>query len=318
MRIAETTSGIDRRALDPVAGGRLQLGAPDRSARTWVSAASGLAAAGGAAWVVSDEYGELVRFDALYAAGQLLPGLAHQKRKPDLESLLRVPQADGGSLLVAFGSGSADDGTRDSALAQHVDATGTAVGKPQRASLKHLYSSLGKHLPHGVNIEGLALRDAAQGPELLAFHRGQLAGDHNTIFRLDAARAVDALQHGDDLGKDLVLGSVAIDLGTLGGAPLGFADAKTLADGRIVFVASAEGAPINDADGPILGSVVGILDHDLNVQSLRPLTGPARKVEGIELARALDPTAPVDEFVLVTDPDDPKLASEVLRVRLDG
>jgi hypothetical protein len=59
-----------------------------------------------------------------------------------------------------------------------------------------------------------------------------------------------------------------------------------------------------------------VLGADLTLQALRPLTGPARKVEGLELTRELDASAPATSFTLVTDPDDPATAAEVLTVDL--
>ncbi len=305
---------VDTRPLDPTLSGHLALGTPDATGRMHVSAASGLATAGGAAWVVSDEYGELARFDQLTTPGALLSGLSRQKKKPDLESLVRIPDATGGgSLLVAFGSGSARN--RGRALVQSVNAAGNTVGAPIAADLAPLFAALDERLPLQPNFEGLALRQGAQGAELLLFHRGKMVADVNTIFRLDAARTIAALRAGAAVPADVVLGQATVDLGMLGGERLGFADARTLADGRIAFIASAEG---NDAtgDGPIKGSVVGILDANFAVQALRPLTGPARKVEGLELTRELDPTAAATSFTLVTDPDDPTKAAEVLTVDL--
>jgi hypothetical protein len=307
---------VDVRPLDPQLAGRLALAAPDADGRRHVSAASGLAEAGGAAWVVSDEYGELARFDSLTSPGRLLPGLVKQKGgKPDLEALLRVPTADGASLLVAFGSGSKDNGSRARALAQGVDAAGAAIGAPREVSIAPLLAELDRQLPLTPNLEGLALREGAAGQELLVFHRGKIAGDVNVVFRLDAARAIDALRAGRPLDGSLVTGRHEVDLGSLGGERLGFADARALADGRIAFIASAEGGD-SSGDGEIKGSVVGILDAAFGVQALRPLTGPARKVEGIELTTLLDPKASATSFTLVTDPDDPTQAAEVLTVDL--
>jgi hypothetical protein len=305
---------VDTRPIDAVVAGRLSLGAPDPTGFAHVSAASSLATAGGAAWVVSDRYGELVRFDDLAASGRLLPGLESKKHRPDLESLVAVPDdATGGALLVAFGSGS--NKGRDRALTQAVDGAGALVGPPRESSLKALYAELDRRLPMQPNIEGLALRSGVAGSELLVFHRGKLADDVNTIFRLDAVRVLTALRAGQPVPADVLLGQTSIELGSLGGNKLGFADARVLPDGRIAFAASAEGAD-GDADGEITGSAIGILDADFTIQVLRPLTGPARKVEGLEPTRNLDPSASSTSFTLVTDPDDPTKASEVLTVDL--
>ena len=318
MQIAPPVRGlaptVDTRPLDPTVAGRLTLTAPDPTGHAHVSAASSLVAAGGAAWIVSDSYGSLVKFGSLAAPGTLLPGLPEGAKRPDLEALVRVPDAQtGGSLLVAFGSGSKND--RQRAFSQLVSATGEVVGPPVAASLTPLYTEFDRRLPLQPNIEGIALRDGAKGAELLVFHRGKLDGDVNTIFRLDAARVLAALRAGQPVPADTVLGQTSLDLGTLGGARLGFADAQVLPDGRIAFTASSEG---NDAtgDGVIFGSVVGILGADLAVQVMRPLTGPARKVEGLERTSLLDPTASPTSFTLVTDPDDPTQAAEVLTVDL--
>ena len=302
---------VDTRPLQPTVVGRLALDAPDSSGRMHVSAASGLEASGGSAWIVSDEYGDLAWFADITKPGLLLPGVPTGKRRPDFESLVRMPRADGGDTLVAFGSGSKDDRAR--VLVQDVDPDGDVAGPPVEGSVAPLFAAIDAVLPLQPNIEGLALRQGGAGAELLAFHRGKQAGDVNTIFRLDAARVLDALRAGRPVGADALLGHQSIELGTLGGERLGFADAEALPDGRIAFVASAEGGD-GVGDGAIKGSVFGVLGADLALQSLRPLDGPARKVEGLEPTRELDPAASPTSFTLVTDPDDPAKAGEVLTV----
>lgn len=311
LPIRGVAPSVDTRPLTPTVGGRLALDAPDATGRMHVSAASGLAAAGGSAWIVSDEYGDLGWFDQLAKPGLLLPGLERQKQRPDLESLIRIPGSDGASTLVAFASGSKPDRSR--VLLQDIEADGTVHGNPVEGSVAPLYAEFDRRLPMQPNIEGLALRQGAAGAELLAFHRGKADGDVNTIFRLDAARVLAALRAGTPVGADVLLGQATLDLGTLGGERLGFADARALPDGRIAFVASAEGGD-GVGDGTIKGSVLGILGPDLALQALRPMSGPARKVEGIEMTRELDPTASPTSFTLVTDPDDPKTAAEILTV----
>lgn len=301
-------------SLTPRPEGTLALAHRDRLGRDFMSAASGIAAVGGRLWAVSDEYGELVSFDRTDAPGTTHPGLSARDKKPDLEAVTALPAAGGTpAMVVAFGSGSTKD--RNRAVVQDVTASGRALGSPREVDLLPLYRALAPHLPLGPNIEGLAYRDTAAGAELLLFHRGKLAGDRNTIFRLDAAAAADALRSGAPIPPSALRGTQVVELGSLGGARLGFADATTLPDGRIAFVASAEGSD-STSDGEIHGSAVGVLGANLGVQQLHPLTGPARKVEGIELASRVDATAPPSRFVLVTDPDDPKQPTERLVVDL--
>ena len=196
---------------------------------------------------------------------------------------------------------------------QTVDGAGKLVEAPRVFDLSALYAVLDAQLPLQPNIEGAAIREGKAGAELVLLHRGKLAGDVNTAFVLDAEQVVAAARAGRSVSASALLSSTAIELGTLNGQRLGFADARALPDGRIAFVASAEGS---DAvgNGAIAGSAFGILDENLDVTTLRPMTGTPRKVEGIELARALDPTAPANRFYLVTDADDPQLPSELLSI----
>ena len=216
---------------------------------------------------------------------------------------------------MALGSGSKHNGTRDRALVQAVDAAGQVSGAPREANLAPLYDALREQLAgRDLNVEGIALRDGAAGAELLVFHRGQERGQTNTIFRLDAARAIEALRVGGSVDRSVLLGAHEVDLGTLGGERLGFADAQVLADGRIAFVASAESASLS-GNGTIRGSAVGLLDASFALQALRPLDGPPRKLEGMQATRDFGAGGAL-AFTLVTDPDDPARAAELLRVDL--
>ncbi|MCW2925398.1 MAG: hypothetical protein JWM98_2802 [Thermoleophilia bacterium] len=308
---------VDVRPLDPVSHGTLHLDQPDSTGRSFVSAASGLVASGsGSAWAVSDEYGELARFGSVEAPGHLHAGLEHHKNKPDLEAVLVAPASLVGgrhAALVGFGSGSS--ATRERGVVTPIGAMGKPVGPARPFDLHELYAALDAKLPLQPNIEGATLRDSKDGAELLLFHRGKEQGDLNTVFVLDAAAALGAAAAGTPIPASALRAQHDVDLGSLGGERLGFADARTLPDGRIAFLASSEGEDAT-GDGAIHGSVVGMLDANFAVTALRPLTGPARKAEGIERTRALDGTSPNSNFTLVTDPDDPDKPTELLTVDL--
>jgi hypothetical protein len=314
MHLAAVTP-VDTRPVTAVALGALRLDDKDQLGRDWVSSASGIAAVHGSAWVVSDELGDLARFTRLDKRGSMHAGLPKAPKKPDLESVVWLPAADGAGLLFAAGSGSSEH--RDRGVVRRIDAHGATVGSAKTIDLAPLYRSLAARLPHGLNVEGMALHQARAGAELLVFHRGRLAGDVNTIFRLDGAAVLAALAHGDAIPPSAVRGQQAVELGSRDGARLAFSDARALPDGRIAFVASAEGSDDAASDGAIHGSVLGMLDADLHVTALRPVAGPPRKIEGIERAIELDPTAPANRFVLVTDPDDPARQAELLTADLD-
>lgn len=310
---------VDTRPLEPRVHGTIHLSSRDRLGRDMISAASGLVASGGAVWVVSDELGELARVGDPQAAkwqGALVPALAAQQKKHDLEAITTITPALAGTTgpaLLAVASGSAAG--RFQGVLQELDERGAAAGRGRAVDLGPLYNAFDELLPLQPNIEGVTTRTTAAGTELLFFHRGKEAGDVNKVFVLDAGTAFAAIRRGEALPPTSIRSQHAVDLGSLDGERLGFADAHALADGRIAFVASAEG---NDGsgDGAIRGSVLGMLDADFAVQVLRPLTGKPRKVEGLERTAAFDPAASPTCFTLVTDPDDPKLGTEVLTVDL--
>ncbi|MCW2927375.1 MAG: hypothetical protein JWM86_1343 [Thermoleophilia bacterium] len=313
------TAPVDTRPMRITLDPSLTLDAADQLGRTFVSSASGIATFGPAGeattWVVSDELPGVAKFGALNAPGTMVEGLAPATKKPDLESVIVLPNDRWGAPPLLFAAGSGSSESRHRGLLFELDAKGAATRRPKTVDLAPLHAALAKRLPMGVNIEGMALRDGAAGQELLLFHRGQIAGDRNVVFTLDAIDAMAALRNDRPIPASAIRGEHVIDLGEYDGAPLGFADARALPDGRIAFIASAE-ASTERGDGAILGSVVGTLDRDLAVTSLRPLMGVPRKAEGIELARRFDARADANDIVLVTDPDDPAKPAEVLRATL--
>jgi hypothetical protein len=112
-----------------------------------------------------------------------------------------------------------------------------------------------------------------------------------------------------------VLGVEWFDLGALDGIQLSFTDAAAFADGRCAFVATAEDTADPLLDGPVAGSVIGVLDGF--EARWTPLRGPAavpfrQKVEGL----ALD--ANRRGGWILTDADDPARPALLGRVTLAG
>ncbi len=157
--------------------------------------------------------------------------------KPDFESAVRTPD---GAVHV-LGSGS----TAKRCIVARIDP-GDAVTLRQRPAL---YRSIQKALASGErpNVEGAIV----VGELLRLFNR---AAGHTPNASVDLPLAA---LHG---GEPRVLALQAFDLGTLEGVPLGFTDVALLRDGRSVFLAAAEDAPDAIADGPVSGSVVGLLE----------------------------------------------------------
>lgn len=298
--------------------GELRLQTPTADGARFISAASGLIGVGSSLWAVSDDRPELVRISGLDGCASVHPALPPRATKYDLEAITAFPAAGArdaarGASLVAFGSGSKAD--RAAGILQDVDAAGSPVGAPRPIDFAPLYSALSAAVPMGLNLEGAALRDGRTGHELVLLHRGKLDGDANTVFVVDADAVIRAARSGAAVPASALRSSHTVELGRLNGERLAFSDAHALADGRIAFVASAEsGGALGN--GKIVGSAVGVLDETLTHATLRPLAGPARKVEGIEHARVLDPAAPADRFVAVTDADDDAAASELLTFEL--
>jgi hypothetical protein len=97
------------------------------------------------------------------------------------------------------------------------------------------------------------------------------------------------------------------------GVPLTFTDGTALADGRWLFTAVAEATDDSIADGACVGSAVGLMNAQGDLQALWRLQNDD-KVEGIaarERGGRLD-------LALVTDADDPAQPSRLLLASLSA
>jgi hypothetical protein len=217
--------------------------------------------------------------------------------KPDFESAVRA--ADG--VVYVLGSGS----TEKRCIVARIDPNDSVTLRARPA----LYRSIQKALASGErpNIEGAIV-----------------AGDRLRLFNRAAGRtpnaSVDlplAALHGRE---PRVLAVQLFELGALEGVRLGFTDVAVLPNGRNVFLAAAEDAPDAIADGPVTGSVVGLLeptaDGGVGARWTRLLRSDGLpspyKVEGVAIDRN------VRGGWLLTDPDDPRAPSMLLRVELRG
>jgi len=216
--------------------------------------------------------------------------------KPDFECAVRT--ADG--AVYVLGSGS----TAKRCIVARIDA-GNAVTLRQRPAL---YRSIEKALGSGErpNIEGAII----VGERLRLFNR---AAGHTPNASVDLSIAV---LHGRE---SRVLALQVFELGTLHDVRLGFTDAALLPDGRSLFLAAAEDAPDAIADGPVAGSVVGLLEPGSTGVAARwtRLLGTdgqpsPYKVEGVVVDRD------VRGAWLLTDSDDPRVPASLLRIELRG
>lgn len=281
----------------------------------WLSATSGLACVHRHAYVIADDEYHLGHFPLDKAAPvslfRLFDGVLprargkRKKAKPDLESLALLPPLDlypHGALLT-LGSGSRSTRNRGTLLA--LDAAGRIQGPPLLLDLAALYAPL-RHQFGDLNVEGAYV----DGGLLHLLQRGN-KGSANARISFDWQGYASWLL---DPGKDAPL-SVSVqllDLGSIDGVPLTPTDAAALTGGRWLFCAVAESTDDSYADGACLAALLGVADAQGRIERLQHLHGRP-KVEGIALEPGTDPAGSELGVLLVTDADDPKQASQLLR-----
>ena len=168
------------------------------------------------------------------------------------------------------------------------------------------------------------VRDALESGEPPNIEGGLVDGDRLRLFNRAAARtpnaSVDVPLAVLEGGEPRVLALATFELGALDGVRLGFTDVAALGARRSAFVAAAEDAPDAIADGRVTGSVVGLLETTAHggtrARWTRLVDADGRpcpcKVEGITIDR--DSRG----GWLLTDSDDPRVPSALLRIELQG
>lgn len=286
-----------------------------------LSAASGLVRRGRRLVVVADDELHLGLFeeakdsDTPAAPGVLMRLLEgelpedkgqRKKAKPDLEVLALLPPLPGCSAgaMLALGSGSKPR-RETGVLLLPLDVQGAPNGRMARVDLSPLYVPLRKRFTD-LNIEGALVVSG----ELLLLQRGNQADARSAAIRYDwnlIAPWLAGVQPQPPAHKSIQV----LTLGRMHGVPLSLTDGVALQGGAWMFCAVAERTDNSVLDGECVGSAIGIVTPDGTVSHVYPLQG-APKVEGIAVQ------ADGDDWLvtLVTDPDDPAIASQVLRVRL--
>jgi hypothetical protein len=278
-----------------------------------LSAASGLVCAHGRAYVVADDEHGLAVFGDARTPGRTVPlfegqlpagKVARKQRKPDTETLLLLPasRAAPHGALLTLGSGSRPQRCRAVCIALGPD--GEPLLPARRLDLAALYEPL-LHRFGDLNIEGAFISQR----EFVLLQRGHRGGSPNASLHY-ALAAVLRWLHGS--GPAPAPQRIRRHrLGTVNGVALTFTDGAALADGRWVFTAVAEATDDSVADGACVGSAVGVMTAQGTLQALFAVPG-REKVEGIA-ARQHGRTI---ELCLVTDADDPRIASRLLRGRV--
>jgi len=269
-----------------------------------LSAASGLVQHRGRLYVVADDELGLGVFELASDApgrwfalfdGELPADPASRKSaKPDLESLLLWPTADGGGELLALGSGSA--ALRHRAVRVALGASGEPCAAAQAIDLSALHGGLAAHFAQ-PNIEAAFI----DGEDFCLLQRGHAGEPVNACVRYPL-HAVDVWLRG--AAPCPPISTIRrYELGNLEGVPLCFTDATALPGGGWLFCAAAEATDDAVADGPCRGSAVGWVAPDGTLQGLRPLSLRV-KAEGIAWVGAGTGTDAPARLLLVTDADD--------------
>lgn len=294
-----------------------------------LSAASGLVRVRQRLYVVADDELHLGMFDepnsrvgagvpaseSQHATGSLLRIMTgalpqdkgqRKKAKPDFESLVHLPPLPGcpAGALLALGSGSKPN--RETGVLIALDVQGQPNGRMATVDLAGLYAPLRKRFAD-LNIEGALLVSG----ELLLLQRGNKGQALNACIRFDWNQMAPWLA-GVATQAPAAKGVQLLELGSAGDVPLGFTDGAALHGGAWAFSAVAENTSNSYQDGACVGSAIGTVGADGQLQSLHLLQG-APKVEGLAVSAHAGGGW---VCTLVTDPDDPSVAAQLLQVQL--
>ena len=312
-----------------------------------VRAGSGLAWAGDRLVVVQDDANFVALVDPLSARADAvtLPAgaggrrrferaLGNKAHKLDLESVVSIPQAEGGPLVLSLGSGST--GRRESIIVMRGldgphDGPGAVIAVH---TLPALYARLRETVAFAgsdLNVEAAVHLGSVDGGRLRLFNRGNGA-QRGILMPVNASgemywHDLEAyMARPDQVGAPQLGNLVQYELGVVGGLPLTFTDAAVVpgppdADRRwTVYTAAGEASPDATRDGPVAGCAIGVISEGrvgisarwatLEGEAGQPFSG---KVEGVEL-RPDDAT----RLYVVVDRDAPEVASELCEVALEG
>ncbi len=238
----------------------------------------------------------------------------NKAHKLDLESCVTLDD-DGGTTLVAFGSGSSPARERI-VIAAGLNAETPIVRVVAAPTLYAVLRAAADFAGSELNIEGAVLVDQR---ELRLFGRGNGA-PRDGRTPVNATCALDWRQlwrhlHDPTVAPPQPHSITRYDLRAIEGIPLGFTDAVAV-EGGMIFSAAAEASPDAVSDGHVSGSVLGLIpDHGAPTwmpivdEHGAPFTG---KFEGL----ASSPDAAT--IYAVADADDPAKASELCVIRIEA
>jgi hypothetical protein len=236
-----------------------------------------------------------------------------------------------GVVMVVGSGGMSWGGNRRSAgVVYSRDENGQITGLPSRISFEGLHEYLQKSVVTvgELNIEGITV----YGDQLVLAQRGNSVGKNgrpapNMLIRLSLGEVLRSLYTDLKIGQlELLAKPVTYDLGyaTISEgrkrhqAKIDFTDIDAVHGDpaqRLVFTGAAE-AVDGPFKGQIAGSIVGVINARGELVAIYRLEDPTIKLEGID-ARFNETTGTID-LVLVSDPDNPKMAAPLHVARIPG
>jgi hypothetical protein len=249
-------------------------------------------------------------------------GRGNKKHKLDLEAMTQVP-IDGGTMLVAFGSGSKKRRQSVLTLAFTGKASPFEPSDLMLTALPDLYDALRSEKAFSgsdMNIEGALFVDG----RIRLFGRGNGKAEDD-LLPVDATcdlnwSELQAHISNPERHPVPTLSRITqYEFGEVNGISLGFTDAVLARGSAVLFSAAAEASDDARSDGVVGGSALGVLPNDrkkaVNFTALLDETGAVfdGKVEGVVLY-PLDPT----RALIVVDIDDHERPAELCEVQLDG
>ncbi|MCU1431063.1 MAG: hypothetical protein JWP95_168 [Actinotalea sp.] len=225
--------------------------------------------------------------------------------KPDLEAAFEAGP-DGGVVLL--GSGSSPARMRAVLVRPPTDDAPVTV---VATDLSPVYASAARLL--AVDLDLLNLEGACLvGPDVRWFQRGlPSAGTPTASVDVDLAGLLDALTGAAPASDVRVASPRHYELGAIGGVGLAVTDVVALPDGTLLVSAAAEDTADPRDDGPVVGSVLAVLDDGAVVAAapLPTIHGTVPKVEGLALldvlGRRSDGTGSTVRLLATIDSDDP-------------
>lgn len=279
-----------------------------------LSAASGMVRAGSWLYVVADDEHHLGRFAAsgepagpVHLHRVVSGDLPHdkdrrKKSKPDLEALALLPPGPNQphGALLALGSGSRPN--RQQALVLPLDAEGKLQDAARSIDLAGLYGALAAGFS-GLNIEGAFVA----GDHFCLLQRGNQGSARNACIEYPLLPMLGWLA-GQRREAPPASRILHFALGEVDAIAWSFTDGVALPGGGWVFSAVAEDTSDSYTDGRCAGSAIGWVSANGQLQRMLPLHG-SPKVEGITWAAD-------GQLLMVTDADNPTVASQLLAVTL--